>query len=324
MGENMRPLVIYHKDCLDGFSAAWVAWTQFGDEADYLSIQYGDPEDSLNSLVSGREVYILDFSFSQPRTMHIINLAKKVVWLDHHKSAFGAWCRGYSTGDIYRSSSPRQYILLDDNKSGVLLAWEYFYPNEPIPTIIQYLDDYDRWQFKLSNTKVVNKALWSHQPWDFHEWDYWMRATPLALDHNNRMKPEEFGRVQRAAAYNTLITEGKAILYTHKEQVKDTVKNSTVECALPMPSGLIYGLAVNCYSADKDFVNDVGNALATLSGAYGLVWRLAENRTVHCSIRSNGKVDVSAIAKVLGGGGHQNAAGFTTTLENISIWLNIK
>lgn len=54
----MKRLIIHHFDA-DGFGAAYAAWTKFGDDAEYLSINYGDPVPD----VAGREVFILDFSF---------------------------------------------------------------------------------------------------------------------------------------------------------------------------------------------------------------------------------------------------------------------
>ena len=39
----MKPLVIYHANCADGFGAAFAAWLKFGDEAEYQAAQYGKP-----------------------------------------------------------------------------------------------------------------------------------------------------------------------------------------------------------------------------------------------------------------------------------------
>ena len=37
---NTRPLVIYHGNCADGFSAAWCFWRKYGDGADYVAGVY--------------------------------------------------------------------------------------------------------------------------------------------------------------------------------------------------------------------------------------------------------------------------------------------
>ena len=70
-GEGMKPLVIYHADCTDGYGSAFAAWLKFGDEAEYLPMQYGQVKTvaEMNSVLSTAgipfgegEVYILDFS----------------------------------------------------------------------------------------------------------------------------------------------------------------------------------------------------------------------------------------------------------------------
>ena len=48
---------------------------------------------------------------------------------------------------------------------------------------------------------------------------------------------------------------------------------------------------------------------------------MAGDGQAHCSLRSNGDYDVSAIAKAFGGGGHRNAAGFSTDINTLLSWL---
>ena len=52
-------------------------------------------------------------------------------------------------------------VILDSNKSGAMLAWEYFHPGTEVPMFIQHIDDYDRWVFAIEGTKAFQKALWS-------------------------------------------------------------------------------------------------------------------------------------------------------------------
>ena len=59
----MKPLVIYHANCTDGFGAAFAAWLKFGDEAEYRACHYGQECFQDGETVHNREVYILDFSF---------------------------------------------------------------------------------------------------------------------------------------------------------------------------------------------------------------------------------------------------------------------
>src|SRR5262245_12247014 len=57
---SLKPLVLYHGQCLDGFAAAWVAFQRFGGGGEYRAVQFGEP---LKVAVDGRDVLILDFSF---------------------------------------------------------------------------------------------------------------------------------------------------------------------------------------------------------------------------------------------------------------------
>ena len=95
---------------------------------------------------------------------YLFSCAKRVVWLDHHKTAFEMWCgEDYlSIAQAYEAGEPRtteSYVLLDNRQSGAHIAWRYFHPNTEVPMLIQHIDDYDRWQFKLDGTKEFNKAL---------------------------------------------------------------------------------------------------------------------------------------------------------------------
>ena len=79
----MKPLVIYHADCTDGFGAAFAAWLKFGDEAEYLPMNYNQPFPYTPDLRQ-RDLYILDFSFPRDVMDSLFTNSKRVVWLDHH------------------------------------------------------------------------------------------------------------------------------------------------------------------------------------------------------------------------------------------------
>lgn len=329
---STRPLVIYHDHCADGFGAAFAAWLKLGDGADYLPADYKTEINAPDwiDLVDGREVYILDFSFPLPVMELTLAYAERLVWLDHHKSAFEMWCGDYQRGmkvtqDMYIKdlTAVKCDIILDDNKSGALLAWEYFaapdqHGDIQVPVLFRHIDDYDRWQFKSGRTKAFNKALWSMTPWSFKRWHELMVLS------------------ETVDGYRQLIAEGDAIQRAHEQKVKDVVDH----CARPVRviPGLMYssdsyrapwvwgeddivgatGLIANC---PPDLASDVGHELAKLSGTFGATWHQGQGDQIKVSIRSNGDYDVSAIAKVFGGGGHMNASGFHVPLEQIQYWI---
>ena len=305
----MKPLVIYHANCTDGFGAAFAAWLKLGDEAEYLPMEYG--KNFLTTYVGGtidREIYILDFSLPQEQMDWLFQHAKRVVWLDHHKTAFEMWCGGVPSNGIFEATGTcvtgEGYTLLDDNKSGALLAWEYFHPGTEVPMLIRHIDDYDRWQFKMRGTKEIARAIRSYQPWSFDQWE------GLLLDEH----------------YGSMCTEGGAVLRAHNQNVQSAAKQAR-PCAIRWFDGEVDGHpAVNVFSglaanAPAFLASDLGHELANKSGTFGLVWSMAGDGQVHCSLRSNGEYDVSAIAKAFGGGGHRNAAGFSTDIDTLLEWL---
>lgn len=176
----MKPLVIYHGvGCTDGFGAAFAAWLKLGDSAEYLPMEYGATYSfDLSGVVvnhvwyeiNEREVFILDFGFPREVMEDIFVHAKRVVWLDHHKTAFEMWLGATPTHGQYVLGVPNT-IWLDNNKSGAVLAWEYFHPDTEVPMLIQRIDDYDRGRFKLNDTKEFHAALASYKPWSFEQWE---------------------------------------------------------------------------------------------------------------------------------------------------------
>lgn len=277
--------VIYHANCDDGFGAALAAWLKFGDTANYFPSSYGDP---VPAFKGGDDVYILDFSYSKAVMEEIGRRAGKVVLLDHHKTA-----KENLEGLKLDCES---HICLDMNQSGALLAMRFFFPEAGVPMLFRFIDDNDRWQFKLPETKYVIRNLRSYDQ-DFEEWKRVMKGLEVS-HYRDRFIEEGIGQ--------------ERFFQSQVDFLMNMSKPHPV-CML----GDVEGLAMN---ATRMYVSDLGHRLAVQSGTYGLVWSMLgpdvdPRRQVVCSLRSNGEFDVEAIAKVYGGGGHRNAAGFETSLE---------
>jgi nanoRNase/pAp phosphatase (c-di-AMP/oligoRNAs hydrolase) len=69
-------------------------------------------------------------------------------------------------------------------------------------------------------------------------------------------------------------------------------------------------------------MSEIGHELANQSGTFGLIYYIDSDNSVKCSLRSNGDYDISVMAKHFGGGGHKNAAGFTTDFETLKKFLS--
>ena len=145
--------IIYHKDCYDGFGAAWVANRELSAYTrEFIPCAYGDPVPAITN----SDVYILDFSFPKPVMEKFKAENKSVVCLDHHKTAQASlegldWCE------------------FDMNRSGAGMTWDHFH-EESRPDLINYIEDRDLWRFALSKSREIHAYI-SSFPKDFATWD---------------------------------------------------------------------------------------------------------------------------------------------------------
>lgn len=162
-------VVLYHKNCQDGFGAAWAAWKKLGHKADYIAVQH---QQSPPEHLTGKRIYLLDFCYSLEVTEQLIKKNKRVTAIDHHGTAEAA----------VQLTADYRY---DPTHSGAVLAWQYFHPQKPVPRLIQYIEDGDLWRFKLPQTKEARAFLELHQ-FDFNKWNTFARAferTRLSRKH---------------------------------------------------------------------------------------------------------------------------------------------
>lgn len=157
----MEPLVIYHDNCADGFTAAWVATRALG-QCELRPAQYGEPRPYLGD-VEDRQVYILDFSYPPFDLFDIAEAADHVVMLDHHKSAARAFDEGHNVAENLE-------VLIDQSRSGARLAWDWFHPGQPAPALVRYVEDRDLWRWGLWYTRDVNAYIASF-PKTLAMWD---------------------------------------------------------------------------------------------------------------------------------------------------------
>jgi oligoribonuclease NrnB/cAMP/cGMP phosphodiesterase (DHH superfamily) len=266
-----KPLVLYHANCWDGFGAAWVARKALGD-IEAVPVQYGqDPPD-----VTGREVYILDFSYKRSVMIVLWQQARRLVCLDHHKTAAEELADLYPTG-----GGDDGLIRFDMNKSGGRLAWEYFFtPGRASPWLVDYTEDRDLWRWKLPCSREVNAALRSYDL-DFKVWDCLVQADP-------RVNPE-------------LPREGSAILRREQQIIDEHIAHAR---EVEMDGHKI--LAVNATVLFSDIAGELAKGRP-----FGACWFERPDGKRQWSLRSAPDgVDVSEIAKQRGGGGHKHAAGF--------------
>ena len=276
-----QPLVIYHgRRCPDGFAAALAAWLFYEGRAEFLGLDHGDIK-SLDDLpaLSGRAVYILDFSFSPDIMRGIADRAAKLVLLDHHKSAAeklsGFACR---CGVIH----------FDMDKSGARLAWEFFQPARPLPDLVRFVEDRDIWVWQFPESAGFLAAL-DMEAFEFARWAEIAAFSPLQL--------------------TSFMARGQAMDEKFSKLAADIA-----EGAQPVTFNGQRGLMVN---APGVFHSLIGNMLSEKSGTFALMWVAAKDGVVKVGLRSQRGFDCIALAESMGGGGHAQACGFKMGKERL-------
>ncbi len=267
---------LYHDNCPDGFGSALAAYLKFGDSSEYIGVKHQqDPPEMEPS----SEVYILDFSYPRQVMEELLKQHVRVITLDHHKTAQEALLglRG---------------ALFDMNRSGAMISWEYFHPDREIPDLFRYIQDRDLWHWKLENTAKIGAGL-QLLP---HEFDRWSKL----------LTPEGLKQLEQ---------DGETILRYQTKEIKGMLKHVYLDSLPPYQASTgewITGSTIpliNC--TNYDIVSELCHKMLEEYPDYPVVasW-LRGKSSISYSLRSQPDFDCSEIAKLYGGGGHKNSAGF--------------
>lgn len=293
-GHDVDTICIYHGNCADGFGAAYAVWKRFPDWEFYPGVYQNAPPD-----VAGKHVVMVDFSYKRPVLDEMRKSARSMLILDHHKTAAEdlAGLIAPKTWDGHLDNVAQDamenadingailYAQFDMERSGAMIAWEFFHPDQAPPVLLRHIQDRDLWRFELEGTREIQANVFSY-PYDFEVWDRLM-TTPI----------------------NDLHAEGVAIERKHFKDIDELVDVVTRDM-------LIGGHVVPMANLPYTLTSDAGHKLATGKPFAGCYWDTPEGRVF--SLRStDGGVDVSEIAKQYGGGGHRNASGFRMPFDQL-------
>jgi len=299
--QHKNPLVIYHGNCADGFSAAWCfynAQEMLQTTFDFHAGVYSDaPPD-----VADRIVYLVDFSYKKEVVKEMLKVAEKIYLIDHHKTAID---------DLDELCANPEYPNFSDytdlERSGAMLAWDFIhncsqmwdekqesrmYNHRPgsekyvaPPLLLNHIQDRDLWKFKLPLTREIQANVFSYE-YTFKNWDTLMAAKNKDL-------------VEIAVG-------GMAIERKHHKDIAELVK-------VCQRNAIIGGCVVPIASLPYIFSSDAGHLMAKnyMSGKKfaACYWDTATHRIFSLRSAEEG-MDVSEIAAQYGGGGHKHAAGF--------------
>lgn len=232
------------------------------------------PGDLAPELPTDASVLMVDVAFPRGRLLDLRSKVKQVTVVDHHVT------NKNDIGDL-----PDTHF--DMNQSGATLAWQFLHPGKKIPELLLYVEDRDLWRFKLPDSRELNAALSSYQ----QRFDLWEVLATMGVDK--------------------LKHDGGIILRAESRMIEEICENAfwTKIDGHDVP-------VVNTTTLRSQ----VGDRLCQMHptapfSAYFFEKETVEKKRIRCwGLRSPGRLDVSAIAKKRGGGGHPDAAGFVESM----------
>ena len=304
----MNPLVIYHANCADGFTAAWAVHKAM--PANFYPAAYQAPPPD----VAGRDVIMVDFCYGRDIMLQLQRAARSLLVLDHHKTAnevlprchsgmldaltcfrmdeiswtapkTWAYVQGCAQLDRWEGATHANiYALIDQQRSGAGIAWDFFHPGVPRPALVRHVEDRDLWRFAITGTREYQAAVFA-RPYTFAAWDELAATDPADL-----------------------IREGAAIGRKHHKDVAELLATTQRRMT-------IAGHSVPAANLPYTLASDAGARMANGEPFAACYWDTATHR--HFSLRSTADgLDVATLAATYGGGGHARAAGFRVDREH--------
>ena len=287
--------VLHHANCPDGVTAYLIAKRFIEETYDTAVVRhpmdYGD--DLPVGIDAGDEVVIVDFCPTVEQIQELYDGCSRLAIFDHHATALKIVTRWYvelndpdsRSGQVgengiefYRPG--KFYMLLDVDRSGAGITWDYFYFNEPRPDFVNYAEDKDLWRHKLSRSRQVG-ALINALP----------RGNDLTM-YKEMMDAPALELIERSAL--------PALI--ESEAVKQAAERGWWVLS---PNGQKLPVTVCEYQFGSTAAERLTQLHDVPLGMYFVPGMPGD--TIRCGVRGEG---AQRFAETYGGGGHPNAAGF--------------
>ena len=298
-GENMIN-IFYHKKDLDGHCSGAIAryyWEIVKEEGVKMwPYDYGEsfPFDKIED---GSRVVMVDVTTNPYEVMEEIKKRYDLFVIDHHKS--------FIESDV----KPKITGLFVDGVAACQLAWHHFFMNDPTPSIVKLLGEYD---------------IWNNQ--DQNVW--WNQIMPIQMGMRMRLTDPgtDDGFVIWKKYFEDFLDKPDnrfPMMGRHYADLEDEVSKAGI--TILQYQEVEDKKAIDFYSFEARFGELKAVCLNNTrfnSQVYKSVWDNTKHDIMFAWVNVKGErcsvslytdkegIDVSKIAKEYGGGGHKQAAGF--------------
>jgi oligoribonuclease NrnB/cAMP/cGMP phosphodiesterase (DHH superfamily) len=217
------------------------------------------------------------------------------VWIDHHKSAIESFYKYLENCELLQDKSFaifKSFVtpVLEIGRAACEIAWEYLFPDKEMPQAILLLGKYDTW--RENGTEEWENSILPFQ--------FGMRA----ICNSAETFPQGLllNKGKEGMLVGPIVRRGEDILM-YQKQINETA------CRRSFPA-MFKDLRVICLNGGGfnsqafDSVWDEEKYDAMMPFQY-------DGEKYNFSLYTTKDIDLSAYAKVMGGGGHAKACGFS-------------
>lgn len=285
--------IFHHNDADGRCSAALIYMYAYqGEDEDPIECIEMDytTEFPIGKIEKDEKVYIVDYSIDPSMMEQLIAITHNIIWIDHHKSAIEKY-------EKYPNMMPAiGGLRIKEGVSASKLVWRYLGGNDDdIPVMVRIIDDWDIWKHEYPHTKPFITAF---------------NARSVYTDPKNTL----FWTHMNDGNYiDRMITDGMTMIKFRDGWAEEVLNHVGFKCTI----GGLRVFAVNIPHANSEYFKSLDKAEydAFMPFYYDpnkMLW------TYSMYSVSEG-TDVGVICAKYGGGGHKNAAGFTSPYDIATI-----
>ena len=310
-----------HGNCPDGMGSllCGLLYSKIVDKKiDFVFLFHNKPDEDYLKNIDGKNIVVFDFSFNEKVIEQFIAKCGSFHIYDHH----------IGQKDIMAKFP--NHCTFDNDRSGVHLAWDFFFPDIKAPKWVKYIQERDLGHFDNTEAMKFGAFLYYDADWSAENWLQKIYPNLETIISTHKNKDTLFDILEDSVAYEKISMFGGCYLKAQEKMVNSQLKKiiKSKFC------GILTGVGNFVVS-----ISDTSDAFLKKNPEYSLVliWRIdIYNMKYEFSLRSRDtdNIECFKIAKMFGGGGHKCAAGFkvdTTTdifkflITNISNedWKNL-
>jgi len=274
-------ICFYHgPKCSDGLVAAWAVWRHLNQDVRLIAMDYPD---ELPAIPQNKVVWLVDFTFRDIDFMReLVSHNVKVIHYDHHPSAEQTI---KELQEIFPEE--RYHAVFTQTHSGAGITWRELFPDQELPNLVRWVEDWDLWRFNYAETYAFVEA--------FSNLDRTVEACEFANTPEHQVR---------------MVNMGEALVRKRLERCQQQIDNETTYITLDLPDGerksIPFSKLVEVHDASEQTNLMIKKGMGPIVGGYFLMG----NRI---KVRIGTAPDTPSafkIAQHYGGGGHPHAAGF--------------